>query len=95
MVIGSFLYNPLFLLLSLFLLFDCFSYFFGTFLVGLARAIWAIRRPETVFPVDRLVNVYQRCPVLALSRFRSECIKKRSGGLKVEFSGNEINFHSG
>ena len=38
-----------------------FSYFFGTFLVGLARAIWLIRRPETVFPVDRSVKFSQSC----------------------------------
>ena len=46
---------------------SCFlspSYFFGTFLVGLARAIWILRRPEVVFPVDRLVNSSQHCPRL-------------------------------
>ena len=44
-----------------------FSYFFGTFLVGLARAIWLIRRPETVFPVDRSVKFSQRCTGIGLS----------------------------
>ena len=60
--------------LFLIFLFDCFSYFLGTFLVGLARAVWTILRPETVFPVDRSVNVIsvvpsQRCPGLGLSVF--------------------------
>ena len=47
-----------------------FSYFFGTFLVGLARAIWLLRRPETVFPADRSVKIL----------FRSECIWLWGGG---------------
>ena len=58
--------------------------------MGLARAIWTIKRPETVFAVDRLVNVSQRCPVSALSRIRSECIwLKRGGGIEVSFKENE------
>ena len=73
--------------LSSFLLFDCFSYFLGTFLVGLARAIWAIKRPETVFPVDRLVNVSQRCPGLGLSVYGG------GGGKEVSFKEMKNNFH--